>query len=265
MSEREPHDWDAATYDRISAPQLAWAQELLDRLALQDDEVVLDAGCGSGRLTAELLSRLPRGRVLCADLSSNMVRSAREHLEPAWGGRARYLCADLSALPLRAAADGVFSTAVFHWIPDHPRLFASLFAALKPGGWLEAQCGGAGNLERLRSRAQRLMKSPEFAPHFQGFEDSREYASPELTGQRLRAAGFVEAEAWVEPAPATFLSREQFREFIGKVNLHKYVARLEDGELSRRFLDAVADQAAGDDPPFTLDYLRMNLRARKPA
>jgi len=258
-------EWDAEAYHRLSEPQFEWGMKVVARLKLRGDETVLDAGCGSGRLSAELLSRLPRGHVLCADLSSNMLRSAREYLERDYPGRVRFLCADLTALPLRAAADGVFSTAVFHWIPDHPKLFASLFAALKPGGWLEAQCGGAGNLERLRTRAQRLMRSPEFAPHFRGFEDNREYASPELTMERLRAAGFVEAEAWLEPAPAAFPTRERFREFIGKVNLHKYVARLEDGELSRRFLDAMAEQAAGDDPPFTLDYLRMNLRARKPA
>ena len=258
-------EWDAEAYHRLSEPQFEWGLKVVERLRLRGDECVLDAGCGPGRLTAELLARLPRGRVLGADLSENMLRTAREHLASRFGGRVRFLCADLTALPLRAAADGVFSTAVFHWIPDHPKLFASLFAALRPGGWLEAQCGGAGNLERLRSRAQQLMHRPEFAPHFRGFEDNREYASPDLTVQRLRAAGLVEAEAWLEPAPATFPTRERFREFIGKVNLHKYVARLEDGALSQRFLDAMAEQAADDDPPFTLDYLRMNLRGRKPA
>jgi trans-aconitate methyltransferase len=257
-------EWDAEAYHRISEPQFEWGLKVVGRLKLRGDETVLDAGCGSGRLTAELLARLPQGRVLGADLSLNMLRAAREHLEPRYGGRVRFLCADLTALPLQAAADGVFSTAVFHWIPDHPKLFSSLFAALKPGGWLEAQCGGAGNLERLRSRAQQLMRSAEFAPHFQGFEDNREYASPQLTVERLRAAGFEAAEAWLEPAPATFPTRERFREFIGKVNLHKYVARLEDGALSERFLDAMAEQAESDNPPFTLDYLRMNLRARKP-
>lgn len=261
MSSRE---WDAEAYHRLSEPQYEWGRKVVERLRLRGDETVLDAGCGSGRLTAELLARLPQGRMLCADLSTNMLRSAREHLAR-FGGQVRFFCADLTALPLRAAADGVFSTAVFHWVPDHPALFRSLFAALKPGGWLEAQCGGAGNLERLRSRAQRLMAGPEFAPHFQGFEDTREYASPELTTERLRAAGFKGAEAWLEPAPAHFPGRAEFREFIGKVNVHKYVARLEDSGLAERFLDAMADLAAGDDPPFTLDYLRMNLRARKPA
>lgn len=257
-------EWDAEAYHRLSEPQFEWGLKVVGRLKLRGDETVLDAGCGSGRLTAELLARLPQGQVLCADLSGNMLRSAREHLEPCYRGRVRFLCADLTALPLQAVADGAFSTAVFHWIPDHPKLFKSLFAALRPGGWLEAQCGGGRNLERLRSRAQQLMRSAEFATHFQGFEDGREYASPELTVERLRAAGFEAAEAWIEPAPATFPTRERFREFIGKVNLHKYVARLEDGALSERFLDAMAEQAAGDDPPFTLDYLRMNLRARKP-
>lgn len=259
-------EWDAEAYHRLSEPQFEWGLKVVERLRLRGDETVLDAGCGSGRLTAELLARLPQGRVLGADLSANMLHAAREHLQPRFGERVRFLCADLTALPLRAVADGVFSTAVFHWIPDHPALFRSLFAALRPGGWLEAQCGGAGNLERLRGRAQRMMKSPEFTSCFAGFEDNREYAGAELTVERLRAAGFENAEAWVEPAPATFPTRAHFREFIGKVNVHKYVARLSDSPgAAERFLDAMADLAAGDDPPFTLDYLRMNLRARKPA
>ena len=61
MTPETPRDWDAATYDRVSAPQVAWAEKVLDRLALEGHETVLDAGCGSGRVTAMLADRLPRG------------------------------------------------------------------------------------------------------------------------------------------------------------------------------------------------------------
>ena len=57
-------DWDAATYDRVSAPQVEWAERVLERLPLRGDETVLDAGCGSGRVTQLLLERLPRGHVV---------------------------------------------------------------------------------------------------------------------------------------------------------------------------------------------------------
>ena len=56
-------DWDAATYHRVSGPQVEFARALLDRLDLRGDETVLDAGCGSGRVTAMLLERLSNGHV----------------------------------------------------------------------------------------------------------------------------------------------------------------------------------------------------------
>jgi trans-aconitate 2-methyltransferase len=73
-------DWDAATYDRVSGPQEAWAQEQLARLPLQGDEVVLDAGCGSGRVTRMLIERVPRGRVYGVDAAPSMVAHSAQAL-----------------------------------------------------------------------------------------------------------------------------------------------------------------------------------------
>ncbi len=138
-------DWDAATYHRISEPQVTWGRRVLDRLPLRGDETVLDAGCGTGRLTAELLERLPRGRVLALDNSPAMLAAAREYLAPRFGDRVSFVLADLQELadrPLPEPVDAIFSTAAFHWVLDHPRLFRGLYRALRPGGRLVAQCGG---------------------------------------------------------------------------------------------------------------------------
>ncbi len=138
-------DWDAATYDRVSTPHVEWANILLDRLDLSGDETVLDAGCGSGKVTLMLLERLPRGRVVAVDRAPSMIEHAREALN----GRATVLQADLTELQLDEPVDAIFSSAVFHWIADHDRLFARLHAALAPGGHLVAQCGGEGNVGAL--------------------------------------------------------------------------------------------------------------------
>src|SRR5436190_1268323 len=114
-------EWYATTYPRIAAPQLTWGQKVLERLALRGDETAIDAGCGSGRLTALLLERLPHGRVIAVDRSENMLQMARAYLEPRFGDRVSFLPSDLEALPLEEVADLIFSTATFHWIPDHPR------------------------------------------------------------------------------------------------------------------------------------------------
>jgi trans-aconitate 2-methyltransferase len=78
-----------------------------------------------------------------------MLAEARSHLALRFGERDRVVRADLAALPFERAFDSVFSTAAFHWVPDHAHLFRSLHDSLKPGGWLVAQCGGATNIARL--------------------------------------------------------------------------------------------------------------------
>ena len=138
------------------------------RLKLRGDEVVLDAGCGTGRLTAELVEALPHGRVVDLDRSQNMLRSAREHLAQ-FGSRRRLVSCDLSLLPFVRAFDGIVSTAAFHWVLDHDQLFMNLRRALVPGGWLEAQCGGGPNVARLRQRADELAATSSFALFFAGF------------------------------------------------------------------------------------------------
>lgn len=257
-------EWDAASYHRLSAPQFSWGRRVIDRLTLRGDETVMDAGCGTGRLTAGLLERLPRGRVAAVDLSQNMLEEAQSHLGPRFAGQVRFVRADLAGLPFNESFDGVFSTAAFHWVPDHPRLFRSLYGSLKPGGWLVAQCGGGPNIARLLRRASVLMATAPYAEYFSGWNDPREFAGDEATAERLRAAGFIEVEADLEPAPTVLSGADKFRDFLTTVNMHGHLARLPPGSLRRRFVDELTEQAAGDDPPYSLEYCRLNIRARRP-
>lgn len=257
-------EWkDAETYHKVSAPQTAWGTEVLERLTLRGDELVLDVGCGTGKLTAKLLERLPRGRVLATDLSQNMLRVAQEHLKPAFGSRAEFACADAAALPVSGKADAIFSTATFHWVLDHPRLFRSLHAALKPGGRLVAQCGGKGNIERLTRRCAAIEREPAFARYFDGWNGPWEYADADTTASRLEAAGFTDIHTWLQPAPAVFDDAAAYREFVTNVVCRQHLNRLPDEDLRRRFVDLITEQAAQDAPAFELDYLRLNLDARR--
>lgn len=261
---RPPTEWDAASYHRLSSPQFSWGRQVLDRLRLDGGETVMDAGCGTGRLTAGLLERLPRGRVVAVDLSQNMLEEARSHLSPRFGGRVRVVRADLAWLPFDQTFDGVFSTAAFHWVPDHARLFRSLYASLKPGGWLVAQCGGGPNIARLMRRASVLTASEPYAPYFSGWRDAKVFADEAATAERLRAAGFADVETGLEPAPTVLPGADEFREFLTTVNMHAHLARLPEGPLRRRFVEELTEQAAADDPPYSLDYWRLNISARRP-
>jgi trans-aconitate 2-methyltransferase len=256
-------EWNAAEYHRLSNPQMDWGTRLLEQLPARETDTVLDAGCGSGRLTVELAARIPRGRLIALDLSHNMTAKAREELA---GAAIPVLVANanLTALPLAHAVDGIFSNAVFHWIKNHDRLFAEIFRALKPGGWLLAQCGGGPNLERTRARARRLVSHADFLPHFKGWQEPWLYATPSETADRLRRTGFEGVEAWLHAAPTIFESADTYRDFLASVIMHPYLAQIKSAVLRDRLLDEMTAAAAHDTPPFTLDYWRLTMRAHRP-
>lgn len=243
-------DWDAATYDRVSDVQLGWALEQLERLPLHGDEIVLDAGCGSGRVTAELISRLPDGRVYGVDVSPAMVAHALD----AVGDRATIICQDLVELELPEAVDAVFSNATFHWIHDHDALFAALAAAMKPGGRLVAQCGGRGNIDAFRRLAESVAGEEPFAPHFRAWQQPWNYAGADETAARLERAGFRDVETWLEPKRVL-----PERAFLETVCLLPHLRMLPE-DLRVPFVDRVIEQA---DDPLVLEYVRLNMVGRR--
>jgi trans-aconitate 2-methyltransferase len=243
----------------VADPQFAWGRRLLERLQLRGDETAIDAGCGSGRLTRLLAERLPRGRVIAIDASEEMVEATRRHLEPDFGAHVDYLRSDLLDLQLHGVADVVFSTATFHWISDQSALYRRLAAALKHGGRLLAQMGGKGNIDRLRRRSETVMAQPDYQRFFAGWEVPWVYPDEETTRDRLEAAGFTRIEVELFPEPTTFPDRDRFREFITAVNFRLHLQRIASEPLQREFIERIIEMAAHDDPPYTLDYWRLNL------
>ena len=75
-------EWNSTAYHKVSAPQTSWGQRVLSRLTVRGDELAIDAGCGSGRLTGALMDRLPRGQVVAIDRSWNMLLAARTNQRP---------------------------------------------------------------------------------------------------------------------------------------------------------------------------------------
>ncbi len=246
-----PREWDAKTYDAISDPQFNWGMEVLGRLELDGDETVIDAGCGSGRVTEELAKRLPEGRIIAVDGSEAMIAQARERL----GDGASYLVTDLAELEIEEPVDLVFSTATFHWIPDHDRLFARLRAALRPGGRLVAQCGGEGNVAEHAKVIAAVAARPEFNSHFTEMTGMWNFAPPGTTEARLSKAGFEEARCWLEPKP---VQPEHPLEFTSTVTLGPLLAQLPE-EKRRPFAEAILEES---EKPLVLDYVRLNIEAR---
>jgi trans-aconitate 2-methyltransferase len=242
-----PREWDAATYDRVAAPQETWGRDVLERLTLRGDERVLDAGCGTGRVTALLLERLPRGRVVAVDGSQAMVDQTKAR----FGDRVEAFAADLLELALDPPVDAILSTATFHWISDHDRLFARLHAALKPGGQLVAQCGGAGNVANVEAAIARVGH-----PALAGWPGPWNFAGAPETAERLRAAGFTDVWTWLQPWP---VRPEDPRAFFATAILGAHLDRLPAADREP-FIDAVMAEMG---EPVTAHYVRLNLLARR--
>lgn len=245
---RVSRDWDARTYDRIATPQERWGRAVLDRLALDGDERVLDAGCGSGRVTESLAERLPNGHVIALDASPSMIAAARERLAR-FGERIEYVVADLDrALPLRVPVDAIVSNATFHWVADHDALFRHLAAVLRPGGRLVAQFGGAGNVQRILDALAAIG----------GWRGPAHFETAEATERRLRAAGFVEVRCWLQREPTAFEPGAPFEHFLATAALGPQLDRLPI-EDRHAFVRAVAAEIG--EP--VLDFVRLNVDATR--
>ena len=258
MSDGEPIpggtvDWDAASYHSLADPQEEWAREVLARLELRGDETVLDAGCGSGRVTRLLVERLPQGKVVAVDASPSMVDMVRNVLRPS----DQAVLANLTELELDEPVDAVFSNATFHWVLDHDRLFQRLHAALRPGGRLEAQCGGEGNVAEFERAIDALGGDERFAPYLRGTLQPWNFAGVGETEARLERAGFGATRLWLE--------RKRFqppdpRGYLRASGLASHLERL-PAVLHEPFVDAVTGSLPRT---LVLDYVRLNISAQRP-
>ena len=266
-------DWDATRYHRVSEPQFDWGQRVIARLQPVAGERILDLGCGTGRLTREIVNTAAGGaprQVVGLDRSGSMLAVASASQAQSRDGETgsapsapvAFVHGDGAELPFNGAFDAVFSAATMHWIHDHDAVFRSVAVALRPGGRFVAQCGGAGNLRHMLDHASRLMEAPTYREHFTSWRDPWNFAGSTVTSERLRAAGFRDVNVWLEEAPVDLRRAEAYAEFVSVVCIRHHLDCL-PLELRQPFTRELTTLAGGDDPPFVLDYWRLNIDARK--
>lgn len=244
-----PREWDAPAYDLLAEPQAAWGMRILNLLQLRGDEVVLEAGCGTGRDTERLLERLPRGRVIALDGSARMLEELRQRLAGRMD-RVETVHADLSQpLQLSEPVDVVFSVAAFHWIPDHDALFRDLAAVMQPGGQLAVDCGGRGNIARVSQAIGKVTGTS-------GEQGIWNFSTAGKTSQRLAGAGFQDIQVELHSEPFSLPDRAHLERFLRTVILGSHLAEIPVGERAA-FVAAVADML----PERQIDYVRLTISA----
>jgi len=255
--------WNAEVYDRIGTPMRRWAQAVIDDLHLSGDETVLDAGCGSGSVTFDLLERLPRGRIYAVDSSPDMISKITQAINEQGIANVIPIRADLTDFELPEQVEVVFSNAVLHWIPDDDALFGCLLRATKPGGRFRAQCGGGANIARLMVATQAVELREPYSEYL-GTADFRKYRTAEEATAAMQGAGWTDVRAELFDSPVRFENNDDTALYLRTIILQRHVAALPP-EHQQPFLEAVIDETVRRfGAPFTADYVRLDLWATKP-
>jgi trans-aconitate 2-methyltransferase len=255
--------WNAEVYDRIGKPMRMWAQQVIADLELRGDETVLDAGCGSGSVTFDLVEKLPSGRIFAVDASREMIDSLSKQIAERGETRITPIVSSLTDFTLPETVDVVFSNAVFHWIPDDDALFGCLYRATKPGGRLRAQCGGYGNNARVLEAVDAVRKDVRFDQHLGEFRDSKKYRKPEEAKAALERAGWTGVKASLFDAPIPFEKDDDAALYIKTILLRDHVARLPEELQDEYCHSVVAETRKRWGSPYTADYVRLDLWAHR--
>jgi len=263
------YDWDASTYDRISDVIESWGHKIIEHRKWKGNEIVLDAGCGSGKLTKILSIKVPHGKVFAVDFDSSMITLAKEKLAKI--SNIQFIKMDISKIELEEKVDVVFSNAVLHWILNHKKVFERFWQIFKPDGQLLIQCGGCSNLSKTLSIFNKVRNSNKFYNYFcnnKGEDIWKEpwyFAKKEDTEKMLKEIGFKNIQVFLENKEAKFYNKEEYFLFIKTIVLRPYLEYLPNDMLKDKFAKAVIYEIETNvkELQWRLDYVRLNINAEK--
>jgi trans-aconitate 2-methyltransferase len=216
------------------------AKEVLALLNLKGSEDVLDVGCGNGRVTAEIASRLPDGTVLGIDSSADMIASAKHQFGPGTRLNLRFEQADARQLPFREAFDLVVSFNALHWIPEQEQALRSIHSALKSHGTAQLRLVPAGERKSLENIIEETRLSPRWTRYFERFKDPYLHLSPEEYRDLAAGNGFRIERIQTESKSWDFQSRSNFVAF-GSVTFIEWTRFIPEAERPA-FINDVLDR-----------------------
>jgi trans-aconitate 2-methyltransferase len=256
------HSWDARTYERVSITvQFEWGRTLLEKRQWIGNEIVMDAGAGSGNLTKILAHKVPQGQVYAVDADPNMVQQAKSNLSDY--KNVQIICSSMDKVYLPTQVDVIFSNAALHWVLNQEGVFSHFWQLLKPNGQLLIECGGGKNLERTLSVIVKIMQSDQFKEYFVNWKPTWYFPMPEETERLLRKARFRDIQVNLSKKFTSFPDRESFAIFVKTLIMNPFLGYIPDSKKRDEFLNAFLSDVEYLGQPRLLDFMLLSIFARK--
>lgn len=219
----------ASNYDAAAFLQLEIAKRMGERLDYikHQPKVVLDAGCGTGFITKDLLKRYPKSQVLALDIALNMTRKTKAL--GGWLRKPKLICADAEAMPLKPeSVDLVVSNLMIQWSNDLNKMFADFHSVLAPNGLLLFSTFGADTLKEMKES----WASVDETLHTNAFVDMHEI------GDALLKAGFINPVTDMELITMTYSNVGQLMKDIKQIGASNTESNSSKGLMGKQKLKA---------------------------
>ncbi len=250
--------WDAKLYDDKHSFVWEKGRGVVELLAPKPGERILDLGCGTGHLTAEIAA--VGALTVGIDQSAEMIAQARRQFPDL-----RFEVCDAREIPFTAEFDAVFSNAALHWIPEAEKVIRGVARALKPNGRFVAEMGGKGNIRRLveaiTAACREVGLDSGAATEAWYYPSIGEYAGLlEKHGLEVRQAALFERPTRLEDGEKGL---EAWLRMFRRVILDRLPAATQDAFL--REVERQARPQLFKDGVWELDYRRLRIVAWKQA
>ena len=290
--------WDARTYDQVSRlVQYRWGKQVLELRKWRGNEIVMDAGCGSGLLTKQLAKKVPRGKVYAVDIDSNMIKQAKNNLQ--FFDNVEIMQSSFIDIKLPRKIDVIFSNSALHWVQDYRKAFGNFWKMLKPmnysndstdisvsgninnytagGGQLLIQCGGHGNLQQTITILEQVTHLDQFKEYFTDWKQPWYFAKAEDANKLLQEIGYVNTKVYRSSDSVIFPNYQIYSKFVKTVVMKSYLDHLSQDNDSdddridklkalflKLFLDEVKKCSNKSNRCWFLDFVRLNIIAHRP-